>query len=124
MAASDSTQAGNARSRTPAGIVILCLLLTLYSVLWFVTAAFGTGAIAAIAIPVAVSVLVLVYLLYTGSAVGWWLALVALAGSTLWRFSLVARGSADNLSNALVGLGLLAYLISKHEFYGAFSAGR
>jgi hypothetical protein len=122
MTVSDADSAAAGNRRTPVGIVLLCLLLTVYSVLWFVTAGFGTGATAALSTSVAVGVLFLVYLLYTGSAVGWWLALAVIAGSTLWRFSLVARGYADNLSNAVVGLVILAYLVSQSEFYRPFSA--
>jgi len=121
---SEADGAETARQRTPAGIVLLCLVLVLYSLLWFLSATLGSGPTAALSITVAVGVLVLVYLLYTGSTAGWWLGLLFLGGSTLWRFSLVAHGHVENLLNALVGLGILAYLLSQSAFYRPLSAGR
>lgn len=117
MVTSETTQADDTHRETPAGIVLLCLFLVVYSLLWFVTAAFGTGALAALSVGVAVGVLVLAYFLYAGSLVAWWLALLSVGASTLWRLVLVASGSPDNLSNAVVGTVLLAYLVSQREFY-------
>jgi len=78
---------------------------------------------AALSMSVAVGVLIVTYLLYTGNAAGWWITLVFLGGSTLWRFALVARGDPDNLSNAVGGLVLLAYLVSQSEFYQPLPSG-
>ena len=115
------TRATDVRRRTPGGIILLCLLLVFYSILWIVTwivaGAVGNVAIAALSMMVAVSVLLLAYFLYVGSPAAWWIALVFLGGSTLWRLSLVAGGEPDNLLNAIVGILLVVYLVSQHDFY-------
>jgi hypothetical protein len=121
--ATSATNRG-ARQRPPLGVVLLCLFFVVYSGLWLVTAAFGTTAMAALSVSVAVGVLIVTYLLYTGSAAGWWITLVLIGGSTLWRFTLVVRGRPDNLSNAVGGLVLLAYLVSQYEFYQPLPSGQ
>lgn len=123
MVTSDTARASDESSRTPVGIVLLCLLLVVYGLLWVVTAAFGTGVLAALAPVVAAGSFLLAALLYAGSAVGWWLGVAFIGASTAWRLALLARGGSENLSNALVGLVLLAYLLGKRGFYRDRSEG-
>ncbi|WP_265111088.1 hypothetical protein [Halosolutus halophilus] len=101
----------------PVGIILVCLLLGLYSLFWILTGMVGNGPIALLSLAVAAGVLLLAYSLYSGSRTAWWLTIIFFGGSTLWRLSLVASGEPSNLLNAVVGVMLVLYLLSKHEFY-------
>lgn len=110
---------------TPVGIILVCLFLMVYSLFWIVTWVLaqmgGNGLIALLSLVIAVAVLVLAYFLYHGNRTAWWVTLAALVVSTVWRLSLVMAGQSTNLLNAIVGSGLVLYLLSKHEFYQATS---
>lgn len=110
-----------ARERPPAGVVLAAVALALYGLFWVLTAtlagAVGDALIVVVSTAVAAGVLGLAYFLYAGDRAAWWLAVALLAGSTLWRLTLVARGSADDLVNALVGVLLLVLLVRRREFF-------
>lgn len=109
------------RSKTPVGIILICALLVLYAFLWFVTwlvaGTIGNGVIAVVSVPVSVAVLLLAYLLYHGNRTAWWIVLIFIGGSTLWRLALVVGGKPENLMNAIVGVALVLYLLSQYEFF-------
>lgn len=77
----------------------------------------GNELIGALSISVAVGVLLLAYFLYIGNRTAWWITVAFVGGSTVWRLSLAVQGGMDNLTNAFVGVILLAYLTSKYDFY-------
>ena len=107
--------------RTPVGIILVCLLLIVYGLFWmltwFLAGIIGNGLVAVLSVSIAVGFLLLAYFLYRGSRTAWLITLVFIGGSTFWRLSLVVAGETDNLVNTVVGVILVLYLISQHEFY-------
>lgn len=112
--------------QTPLGIVLISLLLALYGIFWVLTwilaGMAGNGGIAALSLIVAVGVMILAYFLYAGSRAAWWITIVFVGGSTLWRLSLVSRGDMSNLLNAAVGVVIVFYLLHQRDFHQPFSA--
>ncbi|MFT4890012.1 MAG: hypothetical protein ACI9YT_000924 [Halobacteriales archaeon] len=110
-------------SRPPIGIRLVCLLLVLYGTLWLLSWGLGglagNGLLATVAPPIALGVLILAYSLYRRSFVAWAITLALVGASTLWRLARVLGGRLDDLSNAVVGLVIVAYLLAKHEFFRA-----
>lgn len=106
---------------TPVGIILVCLLLIVYGLFWILTwllaGIVGNGMVAVLSMSIAAGILLLSYFLYRGSRTAWVITLVFIGGSTLWRLSLVVAGETDNLVNTVVGVFLVLYLISQHEFY-------
>jgi hypothetical protein len=109
------------RKRTPLGVILICLFLLFYGVFWVLTGALagmvGNGPVVLVSVAVVVGVVLLAYFLYIGSRIAWLIAIASLVLSTLWRMSLVAGGEMDNISNAVVGLVIVLYLLSQHNFY-------
>lgn len=105
----------------PLGIILVSLLFVLYGLFWILTwglaTVVGNGVVAGLSLVVAVVVLLVAYYLYSGVRLAWWIAVAAIGASTLWRMSLVAGGAPENLSNAVVGLLVLLYLLGRHEYY-------
>ncbi len=115
------TDEDTAHTRTPVGVILVSAVIVLYGLFWLLTwilaGISGNAAIALLSMAVAAGVLALAYFLYAGHRAAWWLTIILLGGSTVWRLSLVARGQPDNLLNAVVGVLLLLLLISQHDFY-------
>jgi len=101
----------------------VCLLLVLYGALWLLSWALGGLAgnriLATVALPVALGVLLLASFLYRGSFLAWAVTLALVGGSTLWRLARVLAGRPDDLSNAVVGVVIVAYLLARREFFRA-----
>lgn len=117
------TDESSPTSHPPTGILLVCLLLVLYGALWLLTWVLGGLAgnrlLATVALPVALGVLLLASSLYRGSFVAWAVTLALVGGSTLWRLARVLGGRLDDLSNAIVGVVIVAYLLARHEFFQA-----
>lgn len=105
--------------RTPFGVVLVSLVLVLYGVLWLLSWGLGgmTGSrvLATVALPIGLTALLLASFLYRQHFVAWAITLAFVGASTLWRFVRVLGGRVDDLSNAIVGLVIVAYLLARHE---------
>ena len=106
---------------TPPGVIFVCLLVLLYAAFWLLTDVLAAGApdgpSVVLSAVVGVVVLGVTYSLFRGSRTAWWVAVVAFGVGTAWHLSLVAGGAVDDLTNAVLGVVVLGFLLWRRDYY-------